>query len=394
MKEQTKILSEIPVDALTGAISVPIYQTTTFVHESPGQHKGFDYTRSGNPTRQVLEKLIASAEHGSTGAAFASGMAAIDAVLRLLSSGDHVIAGNDIYGGTYRLLTTLTKRAGISTTFVDLHDLNAVEKAIQPNTRLVWIETPTNPLLRIIDIEALASIIQPRKVLLAVDNTFSSPVAQKPLLLGADVVVHSATKYIGGHSDVISGLVVTKTPELGNEILFIQNASGGVLSPFESWLLIRGLETLELRVKQHAANALQVATWLAQQPEIKHVYYPGLPSHEGHALAKRQQRYFGGVVSFRLKDDTTTAASQVASSTKLFKLAESLGGIKSLVAHPATMTHASIPAERHADFGISGGLIRLSVGLEDAEDLIDDLKQALLTHKKRFAESRLSPAVY
>lgn len=383
MKEQTKILSEIPVDALTGALSVPIYQTTTFVHESPGQHKGFDYTRSGNPTRLVLEQLIASAEHGTTGAAFASGMAAIDAVLRLLSSGDHVIAGNDIYGGTYRLLTTLAKRAGITTTFVDLHDLKAVEQAIQPKTRLVWIETPTNPLLRVIDIEALASITQPRKILLAVDNTFSSPVSQKPLVLGADIVVHSATKYIGGHSDVISGLVVTRTAELGNEILFIQNASGGILSPFESWLLIRGLETLELRVKQHAANALHVATWLSEQSEIDQVYYPGLSTHEGHALAKRQQRYFGGVVSFRLKEDTTAAASQVVSTTTLFKLAESLGGIKSLVAHPATMTHASIPAEKHPDFGITGGLIRLSVGLEDAEDLVADLKQSIASLKRK-----------
>ena len=377
MKEQTKILQQIPVDELTGALSVPIYQTTTFVHESPGQHKGFDYTRSGNPTRQVLENLIASIEEGSTGAAFASGMAAIDAVLRLLSAGDHVIAGNDIYGGTYRLLTTLAKRSGIDTTFVDLHDLAAVKKAIQPKTKLVWIETPTNPLLRVIDIQSLASITQPRKILLAVDNTFSSPVSQKPLVLGADIVVHSATKYIGGHSDVISGLVVTKTSELGNEILFVQNASGGVLSPFESWLLIRGLETLELRVKQHSENAQKVATWLSEQPEIRDVYYPGLSSHEGHALAKRQQRYFGGVMSFRLKEDSTTSASQLVSSTKLFKLAESLGGIKSLIAHPATMTHASIPAERHADFGITGGLIRLSVGLEDADDLVDDLQQAL-----------------
>ncbi|MGC3943152.1 MAG: PLP-dependent aspartate aminotransferase family protein [Chryseolinea sp.] len=381
MKEQTQILQSIPVDQLTGAVSVPIYQTTTFVHDLPGQHKGFDYTRSGNPTRQVLEDVIARAEHGSTGAAFASGMAAIDAVLRLLSAGDHVIAGNDIYGGTYRLLTTLAKRAGITTTFVDLHDTVAVRKAITSNTKLLWAETPTNPLLRVINIAALARVTKEHNILLAIDNTFASPVSQKPLVLGADIVVHSATKYIGGHSDVISGLVVTKDEQIGKEILFIQNASGGVLSPFESWLLIRGLETLDLRVKQHSANALAIARWLASCPDVADVYYPGLPTHEHYELAKTQQRYFGGVVSFRLKQDNIEDASRVVSSTRLFKLAESLGGIKSLIAHPATMTHASIPAARHADFGISGGLIRLSVGLEDAEDLIDDLSFAL--HKQR-----------
>lgn len=377
MKEQTQILQSIPVDQLTGAVSVPIYQTTTFVHDLPGHHKGFDYTRSGNPTRQVLEKVIAKAEHGSTGAAFASGMAAIDAVLRLLSAGDHVIAGNDIYGGTYRLLTTLAHRAGITTTFVDLHDTTAVRKAITKKTKLLWAETPTNPLLRIINIASIARITQEHRILLAIDNTFSSPVSQKPLLLGADIVVHSATKYIGGHSDVISGLVVTKDEQIGKDILFIQNASGGVLSPFESWLLIRGIETLDLRVKQHSDNALAVARWLTSCAEVADVYYPGLPTHEHYELARAQQRYFGGVVSFRLKKDTAEHATRVVTATKLFKLAESLGGIKSLVAHPATMTHASIPASRHADFGISGGLIRLSVGLEDADDLIEDLDRAL-----------------
>lgn len=377
MKEQTQILQSIPVDQLTGAVSVPIYQTTTFVHDLPGHHKGFDYTRSGNPTRQVLEEVIAKAEHGSTGAAFASGMAAIDAVLRLLSAGDHVIAGNDIYGGTYRLLTTLAHRAGITTTFVDLHDTTAVRKAITKKTKLLWAETPTNPLLRIINIASIARITQEHRILLAIDNTFSSPVSQKPLLLGADIVVHSATKYIGGHSDVISGLVVTKDEQIGKDILFIQNASGGVLSPFESWLLIRGIETLDLRVKQHSDNALAVARWLTSCAEVADVYYPGLPTHEHYELARAQQRYFGGVVSFRLKKDTAEHATRVVTATKLFKLAESLGGIKSLVAHPATMTHASIPASRHADFGISGGLIRLSVGLEDADDLIEDLDRAL-----------------
>lgn len=385
MKEQTRILQSIPVDETTGALSVPIYQTTTFVHDYPGQHKGYDYTRSGNPTRQVLEKLIAELEQGATGAAFASGMAAIDAVLRLLHAGDHVIAGNDIYGGTYRLLTTLAKRAGVETTFVDLHNPHAIEGAIQKNTKLLWLETPSNPLLRIIDIAAVSKITKKYNILLAADNTFASPVGQKPLVLGADIVVHSATKYIGGHSDVISGLVVTKTAELGQEILFIQNASGGVLSPFESWLLIRGLETLELRVKQHSENALAVAKFLETHPDVKEVFYPGLESHPHYALAKSQQKYFSGVVSFRLKDDDQETAARVVTSTKLFKLAESLGGIKSLINHPATMTHASIPSGRHADFGISDGLIRLSVGLEDASDLIVDIQEALDTSNSTLA---------
>lgn len=377
MKEQTFILQSIPVDEQTGALSVPIYQTTTFVHDHPGQHRGYDYTRSGNPTRKVLEDLIATLEKGSTGAAFASGMAAIDAVLRLLHAGDHVIAGNDIYGGTYRLLTTLYKNAGVSVTFVDLHDSAAIQQAVQKNTKLLWLETPSNPLLRIIDIASVSAICKQHGVLLCVDNTFASPVGQKPLTLGADIVVHSATKYIGGHSDVISGLVVTKTPELGQEVLFVQNATGGVLSPFESWLLIRGLETLELRVRQHSENALRVATWLSHVPGVAEVYYPGLPTHEHHAVAVAQQKYFGGVVSFRLAGDDLAYTSNVVSSTKVFKLAESLGGIKSLIAHPATMTHASIPRERHLAFGITDGLVRLSVGLEDADDLIADLVQAI-----------------
>jgi len=392
MKDQTFLLQSIPVDPQTGALSVPIYQTTTFAHDYPGQHRGYDYTRSGNPTRKVLEDLIAKLEKGSTGAAFASGMAAIDAVLRLLQAGDHVIAGNDIYGGTYRLLTTLYKKAGITVTFVDLQDAVAIENAIQKNTKLLWLETPSNPLLRIIDIAAVATICKKHGVLLSVDNTFASPVGQKPLVLGADIVVHSATKYIGGHSDVISGLVVTKTPELGSEILFVQNATGGVLSPFESWLLIRGLETLELRVRQHSENALRVAQWLQTVPAVKEVYYPGLETHEHHAVAAKQQKYFGGVVSFRLASDDAAHTANVVSSTKVFKLAESLGGIKSLIAHPATMTHASIPKERHIAFGITDGLIRLSVGLEDADDLIADLQQAIGTGEGVTAERELALA--
>ncbi|NOT73801.1 MAG: PLP-dependent transferase [Cyclobacteriaceae bacterium] len=376
MSLNTEIIHSIPVDELTGAISVPIYQTTTFVHSEPGVHQGYDYTRSGNPTRKVLEDLIAKYEKGTTGAAFASGMAAIDAVLKLLKAGDHVIAGNDIYGGTYRLLTTIFKKFGVSVSFIDLQNQEEIIEAIQPNTKLIWVETPSNPSLKIVDIRVISEISKANDILLCVDNTFCSPIAQKPIELGADIVVHSATKYIGGHSDVISGLVVTSTKKLGEEILFIQNASGAVLSPIESWLLIRGLETLDLRYKQHSSNALAIARYLQGQPWVEKVFYPGLLSHQGHDIAVRQQKYFGGIVSFTLKEGTLDAVKRFTKSSKLFKLAESLGGVKSLVAHPVTMTHASIPKDRHADFGLSEGLLRLSVGLEDVDDLIDDLTAA------------------
>ncbi|MBN8652540.1 MAG: PLP-dependent transferase [Cytophagales bacterium] len=377
MSFTTDLIHSIPVDEATGAISVPIYQTTTFVHSSPGVHQGYDYTRSGNPTRKVLEDLIAKAENGHTGAAFASGMAAIDAVLRLLKTGDHVIAGNDIYGGTYRLLTTLYKNFGITVSFVDLQNDEEVLLAITPQTRLIWVETPTNPSLKIVDIRKISRIAKANNLLLAVDNTFATPAAQRPIESGADLVVHSATKYIGGHSDVISGLVVAATKELGEQILFVQNATGAILSPIESWLLIRGLETLELRFRQHSENAQAIAEYLSERSEVKEVFYPGLKVHAGHEIAAGQQKYFGGIVSFRLRDDSIEAARKFSTSTKLFKLAESLGGIKSLIAHPASMTHASIPKERHAAFGITDGLLRLSVGLENSIDLIKDLENAL-----------------
>ena len=377
MSFTTDLIHSIPVDESTGAISVPIYQTTTFVHSSPGVHQGYDYTRSGNPTRKVLEDLIAKAENGHTGAAFASGMAAIDAVLRLLKTGDHVIAGNDIYGGTYRLLTTLYKNFGITVSFVDLQNDEEVLLAITPQTRLIWVETPTNPSLKIVDIRKISRIAKANNLLLAVDNTFATPAAQRPIELGADLVVHSATKYIGGHSDVISGLVVAATKELGEQILFVQNATGAILSPIESWLLIRGLETLELRFRQHSENAQAIAEYLSERSEVKEVFYPGLKVHAGHKIAAGQQKYFGGIVSFRLRDDSIEAARKFSTATKLFKLAESLGGIKSLIAHPASMTHASIPKERHAAFGITDGLLRLSVGLENSIDLIKDLENAL-----------------
>ncbi len=377
MKTSTKIIHSIPVDELTGAISVPIYQTSTFVHSWPGVHKGFDYTRSGNPTRKALEDMAAKLEEGAMGAAFSSGMSAIDAVFKLLNKDEHVVAVDDIYGGTFRLLNDVYSRYGIGVSYVDTSDIAEVKKAIQPNTRIIWLETPTNPKLKISDISALSAIAHASNCLLVVDNTFASPIIQQPLLLGADLVVHSATKYLGGHSDIIAGLVISKTTELGEKIKFVQNACGIGLSPFDCWLMIRGIETLDLRIKLHSENAMAVAEFLASHKGIRLVYYPGLKSHPNHELAARQQKYFGGVVSFHLKNVTFDQAAKFASSTKIFKLAESLGGIKSLIAHPATMTHASLTPEKRKDGGITDDLIRLSIGLEDAGDLIDDLAQAL-----------------
>jgi len=376
MKEQTAILNNLPIDPLTGSISVPIYQTSTFVQEAPGVHKGFDYARSNNPTRKVLEDTIAQLENGTNGYAFASGLAAIDAVIKLLSAGDEVIAVDDIYGGAFRLFTHVYQKFGISIKYVDTTYAENVANAITDKTKLIWIESPTNPTLKISDIEAIAKIAKANNVLLCVDNTFASPVAQKPLNLGADIVVHSATKYLSGHSDLIAGLVVTATQELGDKIKFIQNASGAILGPFDSWLVIRGIETLSLRIKAHAENAQKVAEYLQSEKLIKNVYYPGLETHHNHDVAKKQQKYFGGVVAFDLVIDDKELASKIVSSTKLFKLAESLGGVKSLLCLPCEMTHKSIPAEKRYQSGVTDSLIRLSVGLEDADDLIDDLKQA------------------
>lgn len=378
MKDQTRIIHSIPTDPLTGAVSVPIYQTSTFVQEAPGVHKGFDYSRTNNPTRRVLEKLIATLEGGACGYAFASGLAAIDAVVKTLKAGDQIVAIDDIYGGAFRLFSMVYVNFGINIRYVNMQDLDKVEEAVSESTKLVWIESPTNPTLKISDIEAIASIVHKKGALLCVDNTFATPASQNPIKLGADIVIHSATKYLGGHSDLVAGLVVTSTEELGEKIKFIQNASGGILAPFDSWLVIRGIETLELRVKQHAVNAEAVASFLASHPKIATVYYPGLTSHVNHDVAKKQQHYYGGMVSFALKNDTIDAATKLVTSTSLFKLAESLGGVKSLCCHPATMTHKSIPAEMRYQSGISDSLIRLSVGLEDAGDLIDDLEQALL----------------
>ncbi len=376
MKEQTNILNYIPVDELTGSISVPIYQTSTFVQEAPGVHKGYDYARSNNPTRKVLEDLIAKLENGTNGYAFASGLAAIDAVVKLLSSGDEIIAVDDIYGGAFRLFTHIYEKFGISVKYVDTTNAANIAAAITDKTALIWIESPTNPTLKISDLRAIGKIAKANKVLFCVDNTFASPVAQKPIDFGADIVVHSATKYISGHSDLIAGLVVTATEELGAKVKFIQNASGAILGPFDSWLAIRGIETLSLRIRQHAENAQKIAEYLLSEPLVKNVYYPGLPSHHNHEVAKSQQKYFGGVIAFDLAIDDKALASSIVSNTQLFKLAESLGGVKSLCCLPCEMTHKSIPAEKRYQSGVTDSLIRLSVGLEDADDLIDDLKKA------------------
>ena len=377
MQATTQLIHSIPVDPLTGAISVPIYQTSTFVQEAPGVNKGYDYARTGNPTRATLESLVAQLEGGSTGVAFGSGLAAIDAVLKLLQSGDEIIAVDDIYGGAFRLFEQVYKKFGIHVTYVDATDPENVFNALTPKTKLIWIETPTNPTLKITDIEAIGKIARAHRCLLCVDNTFASPALQKPLSLGADLVVHSGTKYLGGHSDLIAGLVVTKDEELGARVKFLQNASGAILAPFDSWLLIRGIETLHLRIRQHCASAYAIAFFLEQHPAVEKVFYPGLPTHPGHSVAAKQARGFGGIVSFTLKDNTEEAAKDFVVSTGLFKLAESLGGIKSLISHPASMTHKSIPAEKRKAAGVADSLIRLSAGLEDTEDLLEDLRQAL-----------------
>ncbi|MBP9220706.1 MAG: PLP-dependent transferase [Chitinophagales bacterium] len=377
MKQETAIIHAIPVDELTGAISVPIYQTATFVQESPGIHKGFDYARSNNPTRKVLEDLIAKMEGGDAGFAFASGLAAVDAVLKLLKSGDEIIAVDDIYGGSFRIFTHIYQKFGIKVHYVDTSNAINIIDHLNKNTKLIWLESPTNPTLKISDITAICEIAHQKNVLVVVDNTFASPASQKPLELGADIVIHSATKYLAGHSDLIAGLVITNTKELSESIKFIQNASGGILAPFDCWLTIRGIETLYLRIEKQSHNALRVAEYLLDNPFVDQVYYPGLPSHLNHNIAKQQQYFFGGVISFTLKEDTSVKAEKICSSTKLFKCAESLGGVKSLLCHPAGMTHKSIPTDKRKLAGINDSLIRLSCGIEDADDLIADLENAI-----------------
>ncbi|MFC2021705.1 trans-sulfuration enzyme family protein [Chloroflexota bacterium] len=363
-------------DATFGAISVPIYQTSTFVFEDVGKTRGYDYSRTANPTRNVLEDTIAQLEGGKAGFAFATGMAAETTVIHLLKAGDHVISGDDVYGGTYRLFQNVMRDFGLEFTFLRLDDRERIEEAIKPNTRMLWLETPSNPLLNIVDIEMAVDVAKKHNLLTAIDNTFATPYFLRPIEYGVDLVVHSTTKYLNGHCDVVSGAVVTTTDELTERIQFLLNAMGTCASPFDCWLVLRGIETLPVRMRQHEENAMAVANYLREHPAVKKVFYPGLESHPGHEIAKSQMRGFGGVVSFELKRGTEAVTSFLR-RIKIFSLAESLGGIASLAEHPATMTHASMPKEHREKVGISDELIRLSVGLENADDLIEDLRQAL-----------------
>lgn len=365
-------------DPSTGAVMPPIYHTSTFAQKSPGVHTGYEYSRADNPTRTALEHALESIENGTRGLAFSSGLAAIDCVLRLLKPNDEVIAMDDLYGGTYRLFTRFYQDLGIKFHFINMNDLELFQSKINANTKLVWIETPTNPLMKLADIEAIAKITKQNNILFAVDNTFATPYLQKPLDLGADIVMHSATKYLGGHSDVIAGALVTKDEELGKQLHFTQFATGATLGPQESFLVLRGIKTLHLRVERHCLNGQKVAEYLEQHPLIDQVLYPGLPSHPQHDLAKKQMtKGFGGMVSFTFKSGAKGDAIKFLENLKVFTLAESLGGVESLANHPALMTHASIPAEKRAEIGVTDDMVRLSVGVEDIEDLIADIEQAL-----------------
>lgn len=364
-------------DPSTGAVMTPIYQTSTYAQEAPGQHKGYEYARTQNPTRHALEANLAALENGAHGICFSSGMAAMDAIVRLLNPGDEIIATNDLYGGSYRLLTKVYERYGVKAHFVDMTDTDNIAQRINARTRLLWIETPTNPMLNIIDIETVCKLARAHGIRTCVDNTFASPYLQTPLDLGADIVMHSATKYLGGHSDVILGAVVVKDADLAQQLYFLQNAVGAVPGPQDCFLVLRGIKTLHLRVERACKNAKKIAKALAVHPKVKHVYYPGLKDHPGYMIASRQMRFYGAMVSFILQKDTVEDALKVLSGTQLFTLAESLGGVESLIGHPATMTHASIPREERLKVGLSDSLIRLSIGIEDVEDLLEDLEQAL-----------------
>jgi cystathionine gamma-lyase len=366
-------------DPTTGAVMVPIYATSTYVQSSPGEHKGFEYSRSHNPTRFAFERCIADLESGTAGFAFASGLAAASTILEILDSGAHVIASDDLYGGSFRLFDKVRKRsAGLTFSFVDMGDLAAIEAAITADTRMIWVETPTNPMLRLADLAGIAALAKKHGLITVADNTFASPFVQRPLELGFDIVMHSATKYLNGHSDVVAGVaVVGENAEIAEKLKFLQNAVGAVLGPFDSFLALRGVKTLALRMQRACDSALAIATWLSARDDVERVIYPGLPSHPQHALAQRQMLGgFGGIISVELKGDVNTAR-RMLERTRLFTLAESLGGVESLIEHPAIMTHASIPADQRAALGISDTLIRLSVGIEDCEDLIADLSEAL-----------------
>ena len=364
-------------DPAYGAVMPPIYQTSTYAQSTPGGHKGFEYSRTHNPTRQALENAFASIENGEYGLAFGSGLAAIDAVMKLLKPGDEVISTNDLYGGTYRLFTSIFKNFGIKFNFIGMQNASNIEDYITENTKIIWVETPTNPMMNIIDIKATAEIAKKHNVLLAVDNTFATPYLQQPLDLGADLVMHSATKYIGGHSDLVMGALIVKDKELADKLYFIQNASGAVCGPQDSFLALRGIKTLHVRMQRHCENGRVVAEYLASHPKIEKVYWPGFESHPNHEIAKAQMKDFGGMISFVTKGNDYNEAIKIVENLKVFTLAESLGGVESLCGHPASMTHASIPKEEREKTGVVDSLIRLSVGIEDEEDLINDLKQAI-----------------
>ena len=360
----------------TGSVNVPVFLTSTFAQTSPGIHSGYEYSRAANPTRQALEDSLASIENGARGLAFGSGLAAIDCVLKLLNPGDEVIAVDDLYGGTYRMFTRLFEKYQLKFTFVGFDDVSKISGLITEKTKLIWLETPTNPLMKLVDIKAVTDLVKGKDILVAVDNTFATPYLQLPLDLGADIVMHSATKYLGGHSDVIAGALIAKTEELGEKLHFIQFASGGILGPHDSYLVLRGIKTLALRVQRHSENGLEVAKYLEAHPAVDKVFYPGLESHPQHDLAKRQMKDFGGMVSFTFKSGKQEDAIKFLEKVKVFTLAESLGGVESLANHPTLMTHASIPAEKRLELGISDDLVRLSVGIEDKEDLLADLERA------------------
>ncbi len=374
----TKLIhAGVEPDPATGAIMTPIYQTSTYVQSTPGIHKGYAYSRTQNPTRHALERAIAAIENGKHASCYASGLAATDAIIKLLNAGDEVLCTNDLYGGTYRIFTQVFQHYGIDFNFVNMESVKHIEEAISPKTKMIWVETPTNPMLSIIDIEACSAIAKKHNLIFVVDNTFASPYLQNPLDWGADIVMHSATKYLGGHSDVIHGCVVTNNDQLHEQLRFIQNSCGAVPGPQDCFLVLRGLKTLHVRMQQHCANGKVVAAWLRQHDAVDQVFWCGFEDHPNHNIAKKQMRDFGGIVSFTLKEDTVEAAHQILSSTKLFALAESLGGVESLIGHPASMTHASIPREERIANGLKDSMIRLSVGIEDIEDLIADLDRAL-----------------
>ncbi len=379
MKFNTKFIhAVVEPDPATGAIMTPIYQTSTYVQDEIGKHKGYEYSRTGNPTRSALESSIAHIENGKYGACFGSGLAAIDCVIKMLNPGDEVISTNDLYGGSYRIFRTIFEKYGIKFHFVDMLNINNVKDKINDNTKLIWIETPTNPMMNIIDIKAIVQLVNHSDVMVGVDNTFATPYLQKPLDLGADIVMHSVTKFLGGHSDIVMGALVTRSDEIAEEMYRIQNSSGAVCGPMDSFLVLRGIKTLHLRVQRHSENGKVIAEFLQSHPIVDRVYWPGFETHPNHDVARSQMSGFGGMVSFTLKGDSLDKAKEVVSKTRLFTLAESLGGVESLIGHPSTMTHASIPREERLKSGVKDSLIRLSVGVEDAEDLVKDLENALI----------------